>query len=152
MGRPSKKITRNQIQSLARFRYEIRRFLQFSEQAAMEAGLQPQQYQLLLQIAGAPNCIQVTISYLAEVMSLRHNSVVELSKRCELAGLLRRTQDINDRRWVLLELTEKGHLALEHLAEVHGRELRELAPTLIQALRRIDGSHPAIMKEGSIAV
>jgi len=133
----SKKIGRNEIQSLAKFRYEIRRFLQFSEQAATAAGLQPQQHQLLLQIAGAPDGTLVTISYIAEVMTLRHHTVVELSKRCESAGLVRRTQDVNDRRCVLLELTEQGQLALQQLSEVHARQLRELVPSLIQALTRI---------------
>lgn len=87
---------RNDIQLLAQFRREIRRFLQFSEQAAAAAGLQPQQHQLLLQIAGASDDTLVTISHIADVMSLRHHTVVELSKRCELAGLVRRTHDPNE--------------------------------------------------------
>jgi len=140
MALMSKKIKQNEIQSLAKFRYEIRRFLQFSEQAATAAGLQPQQHQLLLQIAGAPDGTLVTISYIAEVMTLRHHTAVELSKRCESAGLVRRTQDVNDRRCVLLELTEQGQLALQQLSEVHARQLRELAPSLIQALTRIGGA------------
>ncbi len=138
----SKKNEKSEIQSLARFRHEIRRFLQFSEQAATAAGLQPQQHQLLLQIAGAPDGTLVTISYIAEVMTLRHHTVVELSKRCESAGLVRRTPDVNDRRCVLLELTDQGHLALQQLSEVHARQLRELAPTLIQALTRIGRAKP----------
>ncbi|MBB6144785.1 DNA-binding MarR family transcriptional regulator [Silvibacterium bohemicum] len=132
---------RDDIQHLASFRREIRRFLQFSEQAAAEAGLQPQQHQLLLQIAGAPGESLVTISYIADVMGLRHHTVVELSKRCELAGLLRRTHDPNDRRCVLLELTPQGNRALRQLADVHSQQLRELAPSLIQALTRIRNSN-----------
>jgi DNA-binding MarR family transcriptional regulator len=128
---------RNDIQLLAKFRREIRRFLQFSEQAAAEAGLQPQQHQLLLQISGAPEDTLVTIGYVADVMSLRHHTVVELSKRCELAGLVRRTHDPNDRRCVVLELSTKGHRALRQLSEVHAQQLRELAPSLIEALTRI---------------
>jgi DNA-binding MarR family transcriptional regulator len=136
----SKTTERNEIQLLAKFRYEIRRFLQFSEQAAAAAGLQPQQHQLLLQIAGAPDKTLVTISHIADVMSLRHHTVVELSKRCELAGLVRRTHDLNDRRCVVLELTAQGQGALRQLSEVHAQQLRELAPSLIQALTRIRNS------------
>lgn len=131
---------RDDIQLLARFRREIRRFLQFSEQAATAVGLQPQQHQLLLQIAGAEDGTLVTIGYIAEVMSLRHNTAVELSKRCELAGLVRRTHDRDDRRCVVLELTAEGNRALRQLSEVHAQQLRELAPSLIEALTRISNS------------
>jgi DNA-binding MarR family transcriptional regulator len=133
-------IERDDIQLLAKFRREIRRFLQFSEQAAVAAGLQPQQHQLLLQIAGAPDDTLVTIGHIADVLSLRHHTVVELSKRCELAGFVRRTHDPNDRRCVVLELTAQGHRALRQLSEVHAQQLRELAPSLIQALTRIRNS------------
>ncbi len=133
---------RDDIQVLAEFRREIRRFLQFSEQAAGAAGLQPQQHQLLLQIAGAPEGTLVTIGFIAEVMSLRHHTVVELSKRCELAGLVRRTHDPRDRRCVVLELTSQGQRALRQLSDVHAKQLRELAPSLIQALTRLRESKP----------
>lgn len=108
----------------------------------MEAGLQPQQHQLLLQVAGAPDGILVTISYIADVMGLRHNSVVELSKRCELAGLIGRHTDPNDRRCVTLNLTKRGRLALNRLSEAHAQDLREQASSLIQALTRLGKSTP----------
>ncbi len=133
---------RDDIQHLAKFRREIRRFLQFSEQAAAATGLQPQQHQLLLQIAGAPNGTQVTIGYIAEVMVLRHHTVVELSKRCEAADLVRRTHDPDDRRCVVLELTAQGQRALHQLSDVHSQQLRELAPSLILALTQIRNSKP----------
>jgi DNA-binding MarR family transcriptional regulator len=136
----SKTTDRNEIQLLAKFRYEIRRFLQFSEQAAAAAGLQPQQHQLLLQIAGAPDDTLVTISHIAEVMGLRHHTVVELSKRCELAGFVQRTHGQKDRRCVVLKLTMHGLDALCLLSTVHAQQLRELAPSLIQALTRIRDS------------
>jgi DNA-binding MarR family transcriptional regulator len=133
-------IAHDDIQLLAKFRREIRRFLQFSENAAAVSGLQPQQHQLLLQIAGAPDGTPVTIGYIAEVLCLRHHTAVELSKRCELAGLVRRTNDPKDRRCVLLELTTQGNRALRQLSDVHSQQLRELAPSLIQALTRIQNS------------
>lgn len=135
-------IERTEIQLLAKFRYEIRRFLQFSEQAAGAAGLQSQQHQLLLQIAGAPDNAVVTISYVAQVMSLRHHTVVELSKRCELAGLVRKARHPIDRRCVVLKLTAQGDRALCRLSEVHAQQLREQAPALIHALTRISKTKP----------
>jgi DNA-binding MarR family transcriptional regulator len=125
------------LQTLAEFRFELRQFLQFSERSAEHAGLQPQQHQMLLQLAGAPDGTQVTISYIAERLGLRHHTAVELSKRCEAAGLVRRVADVSDRRCVLLQLTEKGQQILRRLSEVHALELDALAPRMIQALNRI---------------
>src|SRR5580658_2247430 len=100
---------RLRLRNLAEFRYELRQFLQFSEGCASEAGLHPQQHQLLLQLAGAPDGVETTVSYAAERLGLRHNSVVELSNRCEEAGLLLRTHDTSDRRRVVLQITAAGH-------------------------------------------
>ena len=83
------------LQVLAEFRHQLRLFLHFSETAAQKAGLHPQQHQLLLQIAGAPEKEDVTIGYLAERLGLRHNTLVELSDRCEQADLV--TRDRLDR-------------------------------------------------------
>jgi DNA-binding MarR family transcriptional regulator len=130
---------RLRLQNLAEFRYELRRFLQFSESCAAEAGLHPQQHQLLLQLAGAPDDVETTVSYAAERLGLRHHTVVELSKRCEEAGLIHRNQDLNDRRRIQLQVTAKGHRVLRVLSEDHERELNELGPRLILALSRICG-------------
>ena len=81
------------LKTLADFRYELRRFLHFSEGAAEQAGIHPQQHQLLLQVAGAPEGAVVTIAYAAERLGLRHNSAVELVDRSEHEGLLTRTVD-----------------------------------------------------------
>ncbi|HVJ06933.1 MAG TPA: MarR family transcriptional regulator [Acidisarcina sp.] len=126
-----------QLQVLAEFRHELRRFLHFSEQAAAEVNLQPQQHQLLLQIAGAPEGVAPTVAYAAERLGLRHNSVVELSNRCEEAGLIVRRQDPQDHRCVLLCLTPHGQHILADLSAHHARELNEFGPRLIQALKRI---------------
>jgi DNA-binding MarR family transcriptional regulator len=99
---------RPRLQNLAEFRYELRRFVQFSEGCAAEAGLHPQQHQLLLQLAGAPDGAETTVSYAAERLGLRHHTVVELSKRCEESGLINRNQDMNDRRCIQLQVTAKG--------------------------------------------
>lgn len=126
-------------QNLAEFRYELRRFLQFSESCSAESGLHPQQHQLLLQLAGASDEVETTVSYAAERLGLRHHTVVELSKRCEEAGLIHRNQDLNDRRRIQLQVTAKGHRVLRGLSEDHERELYELGPRLIRALSLICG-------------
>jgi DNA-binding MarR family transcriptional regulator len=136
-ARPKKSDSQLLLRTLAEFRYELRQFLHFSERAAVEAGLQPQQHQLLLQVAGAPEGQAVTIAYAAGRLSLRHHSVVELVDRSEHEGLLARTADIVDRRRAILEVTRKGELVLDRLAGNHARELKEMAPRLATALKRI---------------
>ena len=125
------------LRTLAEFRYELRRFLLFSESAALKAGLQPQQHQLLLQVAGAPENTAVTISYAAERLGLKHNSAVELVDRSEREGLLERTTDSNDRRRAILLMTRKGRIVLGRLAGDHAKELNDLAPRLTKALKHI---------------
>jgi DNA-binding MarR family transcriptional regulator len=93
----------DRLQILAEFRHHIRLFLHFSETAAQKRGLQAQQHQLLLQIAGAPDKVAATIGYAAERLGLCHNTVVELCNRCEAAGLIARKQAGSDRRCVLAE-------------------------------------------------
>jgi DNA-binding MarR family transcriptional regulator len=125
------------LSTLAEFRFELRQFLQFSEGAALGAGLHPQQHQLLLQVAGAPERTAVTIAYAAERLGLKHNSAVELVDRSEHEGLLARKADASDRRRAILQLTRKGHRVLNSLAADHARELSELAPRLAQALEHM---------------
>jgi DNA-binding MarR family transcriptional regulator len=127
----------DKLQILAEFRHQLRLFLQFSETAAQKRGLQPQQHQLLLQIAGAPDKMAATIGYAAERLGLCHNTVVELSNRCEAAGLIARKDAGSDRRCVLLELSPRGRKKLEALSIDHARELDEFAPTLIRTLTRL---------------
>jgi DNA-binding MarR family transcriptional regulator len=111
--------------------------LHFSEQAALDAGLQPKQHQLLLQVAGAPDATEVTIAYAAERLGIKHNSAVELVDRSEREGLLTRTQDPADGRRALLRVTRKGKQILARLSGEHAEELGELAPRLAKALDRI---------------
>lgn len=125
------------LRELAELRYQLRRFLLFSEEAAGRRGLPAQQHQLLLQIAGAVEGVETTVSYVAERMGLRHHSVVELSKRCEEAGLIERKHDAADRRRVLLRVTAEGERVLRALSEDHARELHQMAPQMVRALTRI---------------
>ena len=133
----AKKTERQLLTTLADFRFALRQFLHFSEQAALNAGLQPQQYQLLLQAAGAASDAAVTVTYVAERLGLKHNSAVELLDRSEHEGLVAREEDAGDRRRILVRITRKGERLLDRLAGDHARELTVLAPQLIQNLERV---------------
>lgn len=133
------------LRTLADFRYELRRFLHFSESAASHAGLQSQQHQLLLQVAGAPEGVAVTIAYAAERLGLRHNSTVELVDRSAKEGLLIRKTDPEDRRRALLHVTPKGRQVLSRLSDEHARELNELGPRLERALKHIRLHSPVVI-------
>lgn len=131
-----KKRTARQIdyQALAGFRYEIRRYLRFGQQAARAAGIDAQQYQALLAIKGLPRSEKATVGALAEQMQIEHHSAVELSGRLERHGWIRRARSRADRREVLLHLTPRGERLLENLSLLHRRELRSAGPRLIEAL------------------
>lgn len=135
------------LEALAEFRFRLRAFLQFSEQAAEEHNVRPRQHQLLLQIAGAPHGSATTINYLAERLGLRQNSTVELADRSEAEGLVRRSEDLEDRRRVVLSLTAKGTRVLDALSESHARELDEFAPELIRTLERIKSARAATRRK-----
>lgn len=131
---------RELLEVLAEFRHQLRAFLQFSESAAEQVRLHPQQHQLLLQVAGAPQGVAVNIAYAARRLGLHHNSAVELVNRSAAQGLLVRASDPEDRRRVALEITAKAARILKGLSKSHARELRELAPVLIRSLKRIESA------------
>ena len=122
---------------LAAFRYEIRRFLNFSEHAAREAGVEPQQHQALLAIKGVPPGSTATVGFLAERLQVQHHSACELSDRLQEKGLIRRWRSDADRREVLLELTPRGERVLEQLSAAHRNELRVAGPKLMKALQAV---------------
>lgn len=126
-----------EYRALAEFRYELRRFLHFSEQAARAAGLEPQQHQLLLAIKGLPTSKDASVGELAERLQIQHHSTVELADRLSAKGLVRRKRDSEDRRQVLLELTAKGEKTLRELALHHREELRSTGPELVGALKGV---------------
>ncbi|SPE28459.1 Transcriptional regulator, MarR family [Acidobacteriia bacterium SbA2] len=132
-----RKLTVSDYQALAEFRYQIRRFLHFSERAVQAAGLERGQYQLMLAIKGMPEGVRPRIRELANRMQIQHHSTVELINRLESGGYVRRERAQDDRREVLLALTPKGERVLEELALHHHEELRSAAPGLVAALRRL---------------
>jgi len=127
----SPRVTRRQYESLARFRYELRRYLRYSEEVTRRHGLTPLQYQLLLQIKGYPGREYATVTELAERLQAKHHGVVSLITRCEQGGLVERRVDDADLRVVWVHLTAKGQRCLERLAELHRVELRKLKHSLI---------------------
>jgi DNA-binding MarR family transcriptional regulator len=123
--------------ALEDFRYEIRRFLNFSESAARKAGIEPQQHQALLSIKAARPGTKATVGFLAERLQVQHHSAVELSDRLEEKRLIRRSRSAADRREVLLSLTGRGEQLLQRLSESHRAELQTRGPTLLTALQGV---------------
>jgi len=119
---------------LAQFRYELRRFLNLTEEAARNAGIEPQQVQALLAIKGLPQGSSATIGALAERLQIRHHSAVELVNRLEAHGLLKRSRNRSDRREVLLQVTPRGQGIVRRLALPHRAELRAAGLAILQAL------------------
>lgn len=124
-------------QSMAELRYQIRRFLHFSEQVAREAGLEPRQHQLMLALKGLPKGVRPRIGELAERLQIQHHSTVELVNRLAAGGYVRRQRGGQDRREVLLSLTPKGEKVLQELGLHHWEELRTAGPALIAALTQV---------------
>ena len=120
---------KTQYEALSEFRYQLRRFLHFSESAARSAGLTPLQYQLLLHVRGFPGRDWASVAELAERLQLQHHGVVALLTRCESAGLVRRQRSAQDRRVVEIHLEALGERQLERLAALHEAELRSLRNT-----------------------
>ncbi len=134
---PSRPITKAHYESLAALRHALRRFLGFSQEAARQAGLTPQQHQALLAIKGFSERDYASIAELAERLQLRHHSVVGLVDRLVRRKLLRRTASTADRRRVELRLTAKGEKKIEQLSAMHLRELRQHGPELHRLLGTI---------------
>lgn len=121
-------------QNLADFRYAIRRFSEFSQAAVTEAGITSQQHQVMLGIKALGARQPVVIRALADWLRLRHHSVIGLVDRLQRRGLVRRTPNPQDRRYVVLQLTRAGEALLSELTKAHRRELRAAAPSLVAAL------------------
>jgi DNA-binding MarR family transcriptional regulator len=125
--------------TLAELRYHIRRFLRARELAAREAGVEPQQYLLLLQVKALGRGQPATIGALAERLQLRHHSTVGLVDRLVRRGFVARRRDGHDRREVLIELRPAGEALLRRLALFSVEELKTEGPALVAALKRLIG-------------
>lgn len=123
--------------ALARFRYQLRLFLAFSETAARKAGLTAQQHQALLAIKGFSGPAPASVGDLARFLLIRHHTAVELVNRMAKLGLLGRVVDADDGRRVLVRLTRKGEQKLQMLSRIHLEELRSVSPALGKMLRSL---------------
>lgn len=128
--RPSKasapKLSKADYERLANFRYQLRRFLRFSEDVTREKGITVLQYLLMLQIKGFPGREWASVGELTERLQAQQHGVVSLITRCESAGLVKRHASGTDRRRVEVRLTGKGERCLEQLALLHRQELLSL--------------------------
>ena len=135
------RVSGSEYRALGAFRYEIRKFLAFSEHAAREAGIQPKQHQLLLAVRGLPEGARPTIGTVAERLCVKHHTAVALIDALEKQGLLQRDRSSADRREVLLVLTPKGDAVLLRLSALHREQLRNVGPLMVTALQAIlDGA------------
>jgi DNA-binding MarR family transcriptional regulator len=123
--------------ALASFRYHIRRFLNFSQEAARAEGLEPQQHQLLLAVRTLSPGSGPTIGDLAEHLLIRHHSAGGLIDRMAVQGLVERLRSSEDRREVRIGLTAKGLAMLHRLTAAHRDELQRLGPQLLESLTAV---------------
>ena len=129
-------LKKNDFVALSDFRYQLRRFLRFSEEAVRRERVTPLQYLLLLHIKGQPGRDWAAVGELAERLQAHHHGTVALVSRCEKLGLVKRKASEMDRRRVEIHLTAKGERCVDRLASVHRKELLDTRSTFqIQSLR-----------------
>lgn len=143
-------VTAAEYQALAEVRYQIRRFVRFSEREARRAGLEPQHHQALLALRGLPGGRAATVGELAERLQIEHHSAVELVDRLVQRGLVTRARAAADRRQVLLDLTPAGAALLRALSLLHRAELRESGPRLVRALNALLADIPGDEAEAAV--
>ena len=131
------RLPKRSYEALADFRYALRQFFAFSEQAAVAAGLSPQQYQALLAIKGA-GASELSIQEIAARLMIRHHSAVELVNRLARNGFVKRVKSPDDRRRVHVRLTANAERIMDSLAAAHLRELRGIRPALDELLAQFD--------------
>jgi DNA-binding MarR family transcriptional regulator len=125
------------FRALAEFRYQIRKFLRFSEEAARAAGLEPQQHQLLLAVKGMPEGARARIGEIAERLQIQHHSTVELVDRLEQNGYVNRKRNDRDKREVMITLTSKAERVLRELTLHHHEILDTYGSELVGSLKRL---------------
>lgn len=125
-SKPPAALTQQEFEALSEFRFQIRRFERFSEDAVQAFGITPLQYLLLLHVKGYPGRSFATVGELAERLQAKPHGVVALVTRCEEAGLVERRTHAEDRRRVEVHLLPAGEAILTRLAQVHRDQLRAL--------------------------
>lgn len=130
-------LTDQDYRTLAAVRAAIRGFAHFTEKVVQEAGLTPQQHQVLVALRAAENG-ELSIGSLAEALLLQPHSVSGLADRLEALGLVERVRSDSDRRIVVLRLTAKARRLMSSLSRTHRDELRRIRPLLISLLSQLD--------------
>jgi DNA-binding MarR family transcriptional regulator len=126
-----------ELERVAAFRAELRRFLLRSNSVATQAGLSSQRYDLMLMIRSAG---ELRVTDLCELLQLQQTAVTQLVKRTEEAGLIERRSSHEDGRVWLLRLTAAGE---ERLLGVLAA-LRDEGDALSEALRRVEARLQAV--------
>jgi DNA-binding MarR family transcriptional regulator len=126
-----------EYETLAEFRHQIASFLRRRREAAEAAGLEPQQYELLLAIKGAPDGTHPNIKQIAQQLLLQHHSAVELTGRLEKRGLVQRQRSATDRRSVLVSVTKAGDRIMEQVVQFSLSQLQLEGPQLLKTLGRL---------------
>ena len=124
-------------ETLATFRYQLRKFLRFSKDLLIAENLTPDQYQALLAIHASAARGKLSIRDLAEQLQVRHHSTVGIVDQLVARGAVVREVAPDDRRKILLTLTEKGEQLVHRLAPPHRDALSRLCPEMIDTLQRI---------------
>ena len=130
-------VTLADYRALAEFRYELRRYLALSDQAARFAGLHPGQYRFLLMLKGLPDGIEPTVGNLAGRLGLRHHSTVELVDRLEKRGFIYRERNERHRSFVFVRIAPKGESILRKIVASRKVDLKKAGPVLVEALNTL---------------
>jgi len=131
-----------EYETLAEFRHQLASFLRRRREAAEAAGLEPQQYELLLAIKGSMTGSTPNIKQIAEQLLLQHHSAVELTTRLEKRGLVQRQRSPHDRRSVQVSVTKAGEKILAQVAQYSLSQLQVEGPQLLKTLGRLVKSGP----------
>jgi DNA-binding MarR family transcriptional regulator len=119
-------LNKDDFAALSEFRYQMRCFERFSENAVQKEGITPLQYLLLLHIKGYAGREWASIGELAVRLQAKPHGVVALVKRCEAGALVERRPHPTDKRSVQIHLLPAGERILAHLAALHRAELLSL--------------------------
>jgi DNA-binding MarR family transcriptional regulator len=148
--KPARGTDRVDFQALAEFRYQLRKYLRFSEQVTHQQGVTPLQYLLLLQIKGYPGRPWASVAELAERLQAQHHGVVALVSRCESLGLVQRRASTVDLRKVEVHLTERGDALVTDLVQLHRAELVSLQGRfVVPDLAATEASLPVPRRRGT---
>lgn len=128
--RRSEALSKRQYEALSEFRYQLRRFLRFSEMICRKQGVTPLQYQVMLHVRGFPGRDWVTVGEIAERLQAQPHGALAAILRCEANGMVYRTRSTADRRQIEIRLRPKGERCLKKLAALHHAELKSIRKTI----------------------